>query len=78
MMLRVTTMEILKLSYWNPARDMKSVLVDIKSFLQTWARLDLQSERNDRNRFVKVMMLSLSIVSNDCSIAAIQKEPTST
>jgi baculoviral IAP repeat-containing protein 6 len=27
MMLRVTTMEILKLSYWNPARDMKSVLV---------------------------------------------------
>ena len=29
MMLRVTTMEILKLSYWNPARDMKSVLVRI-------------------------------------------------
>jgi hypothetical protein len=28
MMLRVTTMEILKLSYWNPARDMKSVLVN--------------------------------------------------
>jgi baculoviral IAP repeat-containing protein 6 len=50
MMLRVTTMEILKLSYWNPARDMKSVLVDIKSFLETWARLDLQSERNDRHR----------------------------
>ncbi len=30
-MLRVTTMEILKLSYWNPARDMKSVLKDIKA-----------------------------------------------
>ena len=26
MMLRVTTMEILKLTYWHPARDMKSVL----------------------------------------------------
>ncbi len=26
MMLRVTTMEILKLTYWDPARDMLSVL----------------------------------------------------
>ena len=50
MMLRVTTMEILKLSYWNPARNMVSVLTDIKEFLRTWARLDLQSERNDRAR----------------------------
>ena len=46
MMLRVTTMEILKLTYWDPARDMKSVLLDIKTFLSTWARLDLNSERN--------------------------------
>ena len=51
MMLRVTTMEILKLSYWNPARDMKSVICDIKTFVQTWARLDLSSERNDRVRY---------------------------
>ena len=51
MMLRVTTMEILKLSYWNPARNMKEVLVDIKAFLQTWARLDCKSERNDRSRY---------------------------
>ena len=51
MMLRVTTMEILKLSHWNPARNMKSVLVDIKAFLQTWARLDFKSERNDRSRY---------------------------
>ena len=50
-MLRVTTMEILKLSYWNPARNMKEVLVDIKEFLQTWARLDCKSERNDRSRY---------------------------
>jgi len=51
MMLRVTTMEILKLTYWDPARDMKSVLLDIKSFLSTWARLDLSSDRNDRSRY---------------------------
>jgi baculoviral IAP repeat-containing protein 6 len=50
-MLRVTTMEILKLSYWNPARNMESVLMDIKAFLQTWARLDLASDRNDVNRY---------------------------
>jgi len=51
MMLRVTTMEILKLTYWDPARDMKSVLLDIKNFLSTWARLDLDSERNDLARY---------------------------
>ena len=51
MMLRVTTIEIVKLSHWNPARDMKSVLVDIKAFLQDWARLDVRSERNDRSRY---------------------------
>eukprot|EP00090_Calanus_glacialis_P046596 TRINITY_DN9229_c0_g1_i1.p1 TRINITY_DN9229_c0_g1~~TRINITY_DN9229_c0_g1_i1.p1 ORF type:complete len:1000 (-),score=433.85 TRINITY_DN9229_c0_g1_i1:164-3163(-) len=51
MMLRVTTMEILKLTYWDPARDMKSVLLDIKTFLSTWARLDLNSERNDQMRY---------------------------
>ena len=51
MMLRVTTMEILKLSHWNPAKNMKTVLIDIKEFLQTWARLDFKSERNDRNRY---------------------------
>ena len=51
MMLRVTTMEILKLTYWDPARDMKSVLMDIKQFLAQRARLDLNSERNDRERY---------------------------
>lgn len=51
MMLRVTTMEMLKLTYWDPARDMMSVLVDIKSFLSTWARLDIFSERNDQVRY---------------------------
>ena len=48
---RVTTMEILKLTYWSPARDMKSVLMDIKMFLANRARLDLNSERNDRERY---------------------------
>ena len=36
MMQRVTNMEMLKLSYWNPAKDMKSILIDIKQFLQQW------------------------------------------
>ena len=51
MMLRVTTMEILKLTYWDPTKDMKTVLLDIKAFLATWARLDMTSERNDRARY---------------------------
>ena len=32
-------MEMLKLSYWNFTKDMCSVLVDVKAFLQQWARL---------------------------------------
>ena len=40
-MQRVTNMEMLKLSYWNPAKDMQGVLADIKNFLQHWARLVL-------------------------------------
>lgn len=51
MMLRVANMDMLKLSHWNPARDMKSVLQEIKDYLSTWARLDLNSERNDVQRF---------------------------
>ncbi|KAK7866626.1 hypothetical protein R5R35_011533 [Gryllus longicercus] len=49
MMLRVAS--LVKLSTWNPARDMKSVLVEIKEYLGTWARLDVKSERNDLKRF---------------------------
>jgi len=44
-------MEILKQTYWDPARDMKSVLLDIKTFPSTLARLDLSSERNDQMRY---------------------------
>ncbi len=39
LMQRVTNMEMLKLTYWNPAKDMMNVLVDIKGFLEQWARL---------------------------------------
>ena len=39
MMLRVTTMEILKLNTgWDPAKNMKIVLIDIKEFLASRAR----------------------------------------
>ena len=51
MMQRVTNMEMLKLSYWNPAKDMKSILIDIKQFLQQWARLEVDNERNDPKRY---------------------------
>ncbi|KAJ8306122.1 hypothetical protein KUTeg_016667 [Tegillarca granosa] len=51
MMQRVTNMEILKLSYWAPTKDMKSVILEIKSFLQHWARLEVESERNDLKRY---------------------------
>ena len=38
MMQRVTNMEMLKLSYWSPTKDMQSVIQEIKAFLQQWAR----------------------------------------
>ena len=50
-MQRVTNMELLKLSYWNAAKDMLNVLIEIKDFLQQWARLEVNSERNDKIRF---------------------------
>merc|ERR1719167_2117057 len=69
-MLRVTTMEILKLTYWDPVRDMNSVLKDIRNFLGTWARLDTTSDRNDRHRYpggayidIEQNLLRLALVS---------------
>ena len=74
-MQRVTNMEMLKLSYWNPAKDMRSILVDIKQFLQQWARLEATSERNDRRRYpygsyvdIEHHLLRLALVSmSSCS-----------
>ena len=51
LMFGVTNVDCIKLSFWNPAQDMKTVLEKIKDFIQTWARLDVQSERNDFKRF---------------------------
>lgn len=48
LMQRITNMEMLKLSHWNPAKDMLGVLIEIKEVLQRWARLDVMSVRNDR------------------------------
>lgn len=50
MMQRITNIELLQLSYWSPAKDMKSVIEGIKSFLQQWARIEVDYERNDLNR----------------------------
>ncbi len=38
LMQRITNMEMLKLSHWNPAKDMLGVLIEIKEVLQCWAR----------------------------------------
>ena len=51
MMLRIASMDMLKLSHWNPTRNMKSVLQEIKDYLGTWARIDLSSDRNDLQFF---------------------------
>ena len=44
-------MELFKLDCWNATRGMNSVLLEIKAFLAKWARLDLNSERNDLNKY---------------------------
>ncbi|XP_064605655.1 LOW QUALITY PROTEIN: baculoviral IAP repeat-containing protein 6-like [Liolophura sinensis] len=51
LMQRVTNMEMLKLSYWSPTKDMRSVIHDVKHFLQQWARLEMNSERNDPKKY---------------------------
>ncbi|XP_049832640.1 baculoviral IAP repeat-containing protein 6-like [Schistocerca gregaria] len=47
----VATLDLLKLSNWNPARDMKSVLEEIKDYLDKNSRLNIKTKRNDRLRF---------------------------
>lgn len=70
MMQRVTNMEMLKLSYWMPTKDMKSVIQDIKTFLQQWARLEINSPRNDLVKYpygayveIEHHLLTLALVS---------------
>ncbi|CAG2222593.1 BIRC6 [Mytilus edulis] len=70
MMQRVTNMEMLKLSYWIPTKDMKSVIQDIKTFLQQWARLEVNSPRNDLLKYpygayveIEHHLLTLALVS---------------
>lgn len=47
MMGRVTSMEILKLSYWDPVKGMKYVLTEIRSMLQEHGKLDVNNPMND-------------------------------
>ncbi|WAR24474.1 UBC3-like protein [Mya arenaria] len=50
MMQRITNIEFLQLSYWSPTKDMKSVIEGIRDFLQQWARIDVDHDRNDLSR----------------------------
>lgn len=59
MMQRVTNMEMLKLSYWSPTKDMQSVIQEIKAFLQQWARLEVESERNDVQKYPRGAYLEM-------------------
>lgn len=51
MMQRITNLEFLKLSDWNPVLDMLSVLQKVKCVLSDWARLETSSARNDIQKF---------------------------
>lgn len=51
MMQHVTNLDILKLTYWNPAKDMRSVLSSIRSLLSDSACLELDSPMNSRADF---------------------------
>jgi len=44
-------MELLKLSYWDPVRDMKSVLSEIRSMLQEHGKLDVNNPMNDIKQY---------------------------
>uniref|UniRef100_T1IP19 UBC core domain-containing protein n=1 Tax=Strigamia maritima TaxID=126957 RepID=T1IP19_STRMM len=73
MMQRVTNMELLKYSFWNPARDMMTILCEIKAFLQEWARLDLDTRRNNiqllpQGAYLEIEhdLLRLAMVSEVC------------
>lgn len=59
MMQRVTNMEMLKLSYWSPTKDMQGVIQEIKAFLQQWARLEVESERNDVQKYPRGAYLEM-------------------
>jgi len=69
-MSRVSTMELLKLHHWDPARDMQAVLSLVKNYLSEWARVELSSPRNSRERYpegayiqIEQHLLRLALVS---------------
>ncbi|WAR24443.1 BIRC6-like protein [Mya arenaria] len=67
MMQRITNIEFLQLSYWSPTKDMKSVIEGIRDFLQQWARIDVDHDRNDLSRcpylYIEHHLLTLTQVS---------------
>lgn len=41
---RITSLDMLQLSKWSSVRGMKSVLLGIRTALETWGRLDLDRQ----------------------------------
>lgn len=67
MMQRITNIEFLQLSYWSPTKDMKSVIEGIQDFMQRWAQIDVEHDRNDLSRLpyldIEHYLLTLAQVS---------------
>ena len=70
MMQKVTNLEMLKLSHWNPARSMVEVITTIRDFLQHTCRLEVEAERNNAHTYpagayfpIENLLLRLAMVS---------------
>ncbi|XP_023230222.1 uncharacterized protein LOC111630368 [Centruroides sculpturatus] len=47
----IQVLEPFKLSYWNPAFNMNSLINKVKNFMSNSLRVDLSHKQNDKNRF---------------------------
>jgi hypothetical protein len=89
MMQKVTNLEILKLSHWNPAKSMLELIKEIREFLQGVARLEVESDRNNMYEFpagayytVENLLLRLALsteieprLSKDVGVEAVKAAP---
>jgi len=53
MMGRITSMELLKLSYWDPVKDMKFVLNEIRNLIHEHGKVDVNNPQNNPKEYPK-------------------------
>lgn len=84
---RVTNLDMLKLTFWEPTRSMRDVLTDVHKVLQKVARIDVASPRNDPVKYrygayhdIEHHLLKLAIVTevNPRASAAVNDLPQAT